>query len=99
MLTYKHVNKGLKKLSEAEAKKLERQLALEGKRRLAEERKTARKTLDRQWRADLQQYNEVVMPVWQAECVEIDAAWTVLSKPLAGSAGRIYHTPLGQSDP
>ena len=62
MLTYKHVNEGLKKLAEAEAKKLERQLASEEKKRLAEERKTARETLNRQWRAGLQRYHEVVMP-------------------------------------
>jgi len=47
---------------------------LEEKKRLAEEKKTAREMLDRQWRADLQRYHEVVMPAWQALCAEIDAA-------------------------
>jgi len=87
VLTYKHDNEGLKKLAEAEAKTLERQQALEEKKRLKEERKTARETLDRQWKADLQRYHEVVMPAWQAECTEIDAAWAAAKQATGRKRG------------
>ena len=84
VLNRNYVNKRLKKLAEAEEKKLVRQLALEEKKRLAEEMKTARETLDRQWRADLQRYHEVVMPEWQAVCTEIDAAWAAAKEATGG---------------
>jgi len=53
VLNSKYVNKGLEKLAGVEAKRQEQQLAMEKKKRAAEERKTAKETLDRQWRADL----------------------------------------------
>ena len=49
----------------------------------AEERKTAKETLDRRWRADIQRYHDVVMPAWQAEYAEINAAWAA-AKQAAG---------------
>ena len=29
----------------------------------------------KQWRIDIQQYQEVIIPAWKAECIEIDTAW------------------------
>ena len=34
-----------------------------------------RENLEKQWKVDLQLYNEVIIPSWQAECAEIDAVW------------------------
>ena len=75
VLTYKYVNEGLKKLAEQEFETLEKQRAAEEKKRLAGEKKIAREALDKQWRVDLQRYNEVDLLLWQAACTEIDTAW------------------------
>ena len=58
----------------------EKQRAWEEKNRVAEEKKALRETLEKEWRADLQTYNEEVVPAWQAECATIDAAWANQSK-------------------
>ncbi|RPB19239.1 hypothetical protein L211DRAFT_853423 [Terfezia boudieri ATCC MYA-4762] len=75
ILTHKYVNDGIKKVAEEEAKKLARQQALAEKKRIADERKAIRDALEKQWKADLKRYTEVVIPTWQAECTEIDTAW------------------------
>jgi len=48
---------------------------VEEKKRIAEERKAAKETLDKQWKIDLQRYQEVDIPAWQVECAEVDIAW------------------------
>jgi len=75
VLTDKHVNKEIRKLAETQAESARRQWAVEEKKRLAEERKATKKTLDKQWRIDLQRYQEVDIPAWQAKCAEVDIAW------------------------
>ena len=51
--------------------------------RVMEERKMLRDTLEKQWKIDLQQYHEVLVPQWQAECAGLDTAWAA-AKQLAG---------------
>ena len=76
VLTYQHVNDGLKKLAEDVAEKLERQWVSIEIKKAAEEKKAAREALEQQWRIDRQHFDEVILPTWKAECMEIDVAWT-----------------------
>ena len=81
VLTYKHVNEGLKKLAEQELQRLEKQ-------RVVEEKKTAREILNQQWKVDLQQYNGVDLPSWHAACAEIDTAWAATKQLTGRRSGR-----------
>ena len=73
-MTYKHVNEGLKKLTEQELEGLEKQRVPGEKKRLAE-KKTVSEILDWQLRVEPQRYNEAGLPPWQAAWNEIDTAW------------------------
>jgi len=62
VLTHKYVNDEIKKNATAAAEKLKRQQAAAARKRISEEKKTARAALDKQWKADLQRYQEVEIP-------------------------------------
>jgi len=65
VLRENHINKELRRLAEAQAESVRRQRAVEEKKRIAQERKATKKTLDKQWRIDLQRYQEVDILAWQ----------------------------------
>jgi len=88
VLTDKHVNKEIKKLAVNEAERARRQQAVEEKKRVAEEKKATKEALDKQWRVDLQRYQEVDIPAWQAECAEVDAAWAAAKQLGTKHAGK-----------
>ncbi|RPB18389.1 hypothetical protein L211DRAFT_874882 [Terfezia boudieri ATCC MYA-4762] len=95
VLTYQYVNEGIKKLADTEAAKAERRRIAKEKKKVAEEKRVTKEALDKQWRYDLQQYQAVEIPVWQAECAEIDQAWAA-SKAIAvanGGSKRIGKKP------
>ena len=75
ILTSNHVDAGLKKLAQDIINKVKRQRAWEDKKKAVEERMSLRENHEKQWRVDLQLYNGVIIPSWQAECAEIDAVW------------------------
>ena len=58
------------------------------KKRLVEEKKTSREDLDKQWRVDPQQYNEVDLLLWQAACTEIDTKWAATKQLTAKCLSR-----------
>lgn len=62
VLTYKHVNAGLKKLAEDLIQKVERERVLKEKKKAADEKKAMRETLEAQWKIDRQQYDEITLP-------------------------------------
>ena len=58
------------------------------KKRTAEEKKASWEALEKQWKVNLQEYTEVVIPAWKAECAEIDMAWTA-AKEATGKSGQL----------
>ena len=62
VLSSKHVNEGLKRLREAEEERIKRQRNAEQRKRMADERKEAKSTLETQWKVDMQYHNEVLIP-------------------------------------
>jgi len=93
VLRENHVNKELRRLAEARAESARRQRAVEEKKRIAKERKATKETLDKQWRIDLQRYQEVDIPAWQAECAEVDIAWAA-AKQLGQKRSQAGKRPL-----
>ena len=83
VLSYQHINDGLKKLEDGDAEKVKKQQLAEERRRASEERKIMRETLLAQWKIDLQEHTQTMVPQWQAECTEIDADWAA-AKQIAG---------------
>ena len=84
VLSSKHVNEGLKRLREAEEERIKRQRNAEQRKRMADERKEAKSTLETQWKVDIQHHSKVLIPAWQAACAEINKAWL---KETGGSSG------------
>lgn len=84
VLSHKHVNEGLKRLKEMEEERLNRQRVMEYRKRIAEEKKAAKESLEKQWKTDLQYHNDVVIPEWEAACAEINREWLELT---GGSRG------------
>lgn len=76
VLTYKHVNDGIKKLALDVAEKINKQRMLGQKRRTAEENKTIFEIRVNKWKIDLVYHKEVIIPEWEAKCAEVDLAWT-----------------------
>jgi len=62
VLRENHVNKEFRRLAKAQAESARRQQAVEEKKRIAEKKKATKETLDKQWRIDLQRYQEVDIP-------------------------------------
>ncbi|RPB22610.1 hypothetical protein L211DRAFT_850624 [Terfezia boudieri ATCC MYA-4762] len=84
VLTHKYVNDELKKNEEAAAAKVRRQQAAIEKKRIAEEKKAIRDAVNMQWKVDLQRYQEVEIPAWQVECIEIDKVWAIVKTAVKG---------------
>lgn len=87
VLTYKHVNEGLHKLEEDDDKRVKRQQIIDAKKKVAEDRKIMRDTIDKQYKADLQHHLTILVPQWQAACKKVDADWAA-AKQLAGRAAK-----------
>ena len=86
VLSYQHVNDGLKKLEEDEQARIERQRNAEERRRIAEERKANQEAKEAQWKVDVQHYEDVELPGWQDECNEINAVWAIAKR--SGQRGK-----------
>lgn len=92
VLTYDHVNQGLKKLEDEEKDCIKRLLAVAEKKKKIQERRTALETLLIQWKPDIELYDEVIMPGWSMECTAIDSAWAIAKQH--GAKGRKPKYPL-----
>ena len=66
---------------------------MEYRERIAEEKKIAKETLEKQWRIDLQYHNEVVIPKWNAACAEINREWLELTGGSKGYGKKPPHPP------
>lgn len=86
VLTYQHVNEGLKKLEDEETERQRRQLLAEARKRAIDDRKTLLETLVAQWKADLAVYENSVLPAWRMTCTAIDVEWAAAKQ--LGTKGR-----------
>ena len=75
VLSHKHVNDGLKRLKEVEEERVKQQRNAERRKMMAEEKKAAKLALEMQWKLDLQNYNDIVIPAWKAACADINQTW------------------------
>ena len=80
VLTYKHVNDGIRKLAEDVAAKLKKQQISEEKRRITEQNKLLFEMRVNQWHIDLEYHKSVIIPEWEEQCAEVDATWAAAKK-------------------